>query len=179
MELLSCLLRKKYCHNLPCFYATFAFLLPPANEVWGKVIFSEACVKNSVHRGGSTWAGPPRPGTPPGTRHTPPGLGTPPGTRYNPWDQVHPLGPVHHPRDQVHPPAGAVHAARYEQQAGGMHLTGMHSCFWRILLRIWIFLSGHAGVEAMVVAIKVANVSCYLHSRTSLCYDHCILLVKK
>ena len=26
--------------------------LPPANEVWGKVIFSEACVKNSVHRGG-------------------------------------------------------------------------------------------------------------------------------
>ena len=26
-------------------------LLPPANEVWGKVIFSQACVKNSVHRG--------------------------------------------------------------------------------------------------------------------------------
>ena len=26
-------------------------LLPPANKVWGKVIFSEACVKNSVHRG--------------------------------------------------------------------------------------------------------------------------------
>ena len=26
-------------------------LLPPANEVWGKVIFSEACVKNSVHSG--------------------------------------------------------------------------------------------------------------------------------
>ena len=25
--------------------------LPPANEVWDKVIFSEACVKNSVHRG--------------------------------------------------------------------------------------------------------------------------------
>ena len=28
----------------------FAFL-PPANEVWGKVIFSEACVKNSVDKG--------------------------------------------------------------------------------------------------------------------------------
>ena len=27
-------------------------LLPPANEVWGNVIFSEACVKNSVHSGG-------------------------------------------------------------------------------------------------------------------------------
>ena len=26
-------------------------LLPLANEVWGKVIFSEACVQNSVHRG--------------------------------------------------------------------------------------------------------------------------------
>ena len=25
--------------------------LPPANEVWGKVIFSEACVKNSVRSG--------------------------------------------------------------------------------------------------------------------------------
>ena len=27
-------------------------LLPPANEVWGKVIFSEVRVKNSIHRGG-------------------------------------------------------------------------------------------------------------------------------
>ena len=31
------------------FYKQF---LPPANEVWGKVIFSQACVKNSVHGGG-------------------------------------------------------------------------------------------------------------------------------
>ena len=36
--------------------------LPPANEVWGKVIFSEACVKNSVHggavcAGGRAWLG--------------------------------------------------------------------------------------------------------------------------
>ena len=30
----------------------FVLFLPPANEVWGKVIFSEACVKNSVHGGG-------------------------------------------------------------------------------------------------------------------------------
>ena len=29
-----------------------ANFLPPANEVWGKVIFSQACVKNSVHGGG-------------------------------------------------------------------------------------------------------------------------------
>ena len=30
---------------------TCVILLPPANEVWGKVIFLVACVKNSVHRG--------------------------------------------------------------------------------------------------------------------------------
>ena len=35
----------------------YYLLLPPANEVWGKVIFSEACVKNSVHRGGGAWSG--------------------------------------------------------------------------------------------------------------------------
>ena len=37
--------------------------LPPANEVRGKAIFSEACVKNSVHRGacggGHAWLGAP------------------------------------------------------------------------------------------------------------------------
>ena len=44
-----------------------SFLLPPTNKVWGKVIFSEACVKNSVYGGRSTWAGTPRDrvGTPP------------------------------------------------------------------------------------------------------------------
>ena len=30
------------------------FFLPPANEVWGKVIFSQACDSHSVHRG---WGG--------------------------------------------------------------------------------------------------------------------------
>ena len=33
------------------FVTNLMAFLPPANEVWGKVIFSEACVKNSVHRG--------------------------------------------------------------------------------------------------------------------------------
>ena len=36
--------------------------LPPANEVWGKVIFSQACVKNSVHRGDAWSRGVPGPG---------------------------------------------------------------------------------------------------------------------
>ena len=43
-------------------------LIPSANEVWGKVIFSEACVKNSVHGGGgsaSVHAGIPHPPPPP------------------------------------------------------------------------------------------------------------------
>ena len=79
--------------------------LPPANEVWGKVIFSEACVKNSVHGRvlpqcmlgytTSPWEQPPPPQeqapqeqAPPGNRH-PPGPGTPlgPGT---PRDQTPP-----------------------------------------------------------------------------------------
>ena len=78
-------------------------LLPPANEVWGKVIFLH--LFHSVHRGGVPDQVPPLgPGTPPQTRYTPqdqvhpPGPGTPPWTRYTPQDQVHP------PRDQVHPP---------------------------------------------------------------------------
>ena len=69
---------------------------------WDKVIFSEVCVKNSVHRGGAGCLGrhPPRSRHP--HRSRPPGKQTPPG---------------------------AVHAARYGQQAGGTHPTGMHTCF--------------------------------------------------
>ena len=84
--------------------------LPPANEVWGKVIFQHLFV--ILFTGGSTWAGAPPAGTPPGRytslgRYTP-WAGTPPGTRYTPGpgtppDQVHPPGPGT-PQDQVHPP---------------------------------------------------------------------------
>ena len=38
----------EHLHIILYYYKPF---LPPANEVWGKVIFSEACVKNSVHGG--------------------------------------------------------------------------------------------------------------------------------
>ena len=84
----------------------------------GKVIFSVACVKNSVHggRGRVPVQVPPPAGTPTPQAGTPPWAGTPPaGT------PTHPLG-------QVHPP-GAVHAGRYGQQAGGTHTTRMHSCW--------------------------------------------------
>ena len=36
------------------FHVLWYLLLPPINEVWGKVIFSVACVKNSVHGGGGS-----------------------------------------------------------------------------------------------------------------------------
>ena len=95
-------------------------LLPPANEVWGKVIFSEACVKNSVHRGrGSASV---HAGIPPGTRHTPP------GTRH-PLDQAPPL-------NQASP--RAEHTGRYGQRAGGTHPTGMQSCIITAYIRsLW------------------------------------------
>ena len=53
------------------------------NEVWGKVIFSEACVKNSVHGGGGRVPGqvPPRNRYTPRSRYTP-GTRYPPGSRY-------------------------------------------------------------------------------------------------
>ena len=95
--------------NFSAFYVNELLLLSPANEVWGKVIFSEACVKSSVHRVGSTWAGAPPPG-----QGTPPGPGTPPcrythpptpQTRYTPAPgQVHPPDQVHPTQNQVHPP---------------------------------------------------------------------------
>ena len=127
---------KKSWHAVP------ANLIPPGNEVWGKVTFSEVCVKNSVHRGGgsvSVHAGIPPPLTrQPQTRH-------PPGSRH-PLDQAPPLGadppgpvptgsrspqtrypPGSNPPDQT-PPLCAVHAGRCGKRAGGMHPTGMQSC---------------------------------------------------
>ena len=87
--------------------------LPPTNEVWGKVIFSVTCVKNSVHRGevclSACWDTnfPSRhsqtkhlQSRPPGTRHPLPGADTP-----TPW-AWHP--PARHPQTRHpqtrHPP---------------------------------------------------------------------------
>ena len=97
-------------------------LLPPANEVWGKVIFLHLPV--ILFTRGEY---PPRPGTPPWTRYTPldqvppPRPGTPPN-QVPPWTR--------YPPDQVHPPRAGTPPTpgRYGQQAGGMHPTGMHSC---------------------------------------------------
>ena len=65
-------------------------LLPPANEVWGKVIFSVACVKNSVHIGGlpqCMLGYHPLPPTPP-EQTPPPGPGTPLPAQYMLGDTV-------------------------------------------------------------------------------------------
>ena len=103
-----------------CFSHILTGLLPPANEVWGKVIFLHLFVilftggvpdtppgtrytpktrytpPDQVHpQTRYTPPGPgtpPRPGTPPSSRYTPQTRYTP-GTRYIPWDQVCPPGP--------------------------------------------------------------------------------------
>ena len=76
--------------------------LPPAKEVWGKVIFLDANVKNSVHRGvclSACWdTTPPREQVPPGPGT--PGPGTPrPGTPQ-----------TMHPPDQISPGPGTTPA---------------------------------------------------------------------
>ena len=89
----------------------------------------------------SPWAGTPRDQVPSGTRYPP--LDQVPPDQVHPQGPGTPLGPGTAP-GQVHPQAGippgpgtplgpgtppiAVHAARYGQQAGGTHPTGMHSC---------------------------------------------------
>ena len=118
---------------------------------WGKVIFSQA----SVNRGVSALGGMvsqhslrlPRPDTPLGadmphwSRH-PPEQTTPPGNRHplganTPQEQTPPRADI--PPEQTPPgadtlleqtpPPGGEHAARYSQRAGGMHPTGMQSCY--------------------------------------------------
>ena len=106
-------------------------LLPPANEVWGKVI----CLYLSVilFTGGDLGRYP---------------LGRYPPGRYTPHGQVHPPGrytfQAGTPPGQVQPPPvrytpRQVHLSGrytprqcmlgYSQQAGGKHPTRMHSCY--------------------------------------------------
>ena len=116
---------------------TCAILLPPANEVWGKVIFLVACVKNSVHRGEylGRYTHPGRYPLgryiPPLARHTPlssvcqefcsqggvPGQVHPP-RQVPPW-QVHPRLARYTPWPDTppdrYPQAGTPHRGRYAQ----------------------------------------------------------------
>ena len=138
--------------NVCCGHLRIIFwkiLLPPANEVWGKVIFSEACVKNSVHRGGEylgryTPLGPGTPpqdqvhplgsGTPPQDQVHPPGPGIPPGTRYTPQTRYTP-GTRYTLRDQVHPPGpGTPPGGSACQEIWAT--SGRHASYWNAFL-IW------------------------------------------
>ena len=115
---------------------------------WAKVIFSQACVKNSVHRGGGCLPQcmleytPRRRPTPPpwSSRHPPgpdpPGSRHPPRTRHPLGPDTPPLGPDHPkqtppspgsrpPLEQTPPPE---YRAPYSLQAASTHPTGMHSC---------------------------------------------------
>ena len=123
----------------------------PQNEVWVKVIFSEACVKNSVHGGGVEYLGKyppgrytpqagtspgrytPLAGTPPGQVHSTQGrythlAGTPPG-RYTqpragtPPGRYNPPGRYTHP-GQVHPRAGTPTPGRYTPSPSDGQCTG-------------------------------------------------------
>ena len=120
------------------FYLTL--FLSPANEVWGKVIFSVACVKNSVHRGSvSVHAGipyPPGPGTPPleqtpfWSRH--PQEQAPPGTRYPSPRSRHPP-----PRDQAHPPGADPPGSRPHLRSACWEIrstSGRYASYWNAIL---------------------------------------------
>ena len=110
-----------------CFQKCFLYYLCfyRSQRSWGKVIFSVACVKNSVHEGGV-----------PGQVHLP-WSGTPPG-RYTLW-AVHPrqvspgrdtpLGRyplVRYPPGQVPP----QHSACWEIRA----TSGRYASYWNVIL---------------------------------------------
>ena len=123
---------------MPVFMSINA-LLPPANEVWGKVIFSEACVKNSVHRGEYLGRSSPGPGTPPGQvplHQVPPGRYTPPDQvppgRYTPLGRYTPRagtpGTRYLPPGTRSTPSGS--SACWEIRA----TSGRYSSYWNAFL---------------------------------------------
>ena len=106
---LSLYIRPFHVRTNPAIWYCFIYLLPRANEVWGKVIFLHLSVILFTGGGGGV----------PGqvaslSRNIPLGRYTPPG-------QVYPSGQIPH---------RAVHAGRYGQKAGSTHPTGMHSCLF-------------------------------------------------
>ena len=117
-----------------------SILLPAATKL-GQVIFSQACVKNSVHGGvsasGHAGIHPPGPGTPP-TRH-PPDQAPHPPDQAPPRDQARPSPRTRHPPDQADPPGVAApplgkQTAACGQRAAGTHPTGIHSCLKMVLI---------------------------------------------
>ena len=127
---MQCIPRHRFAHCRPALayhMNVIEFLLPPANEVWGKaiflhlsvILFTRGIVPGQVQSQDEV---PPRTRYTPQTKYTPhphPRTRYTPWTRYNPWDQVPlrsrytPLGPGIPPSvilftgeepGQVHPP---------------------------------------------------------------------------
>ena len=85
----------------------------------------------------------------PPREQTPLGPGTPPWEQ-TPWDQAPPKEQT--PAEQA--PPCAVHAGRYGQQAGGMHPTGMQSCFSNTFgRRRWV-----ESKRSFILGVKPKNV---------------------
>ena len=102
-------------------------ILPPATKLGQGYFFTGVC--DSVHRGGSASV---QAGMPPHNTPPPPH----PWAESSPLEQDPPDQPL--PRDQA-PPPSAEHAGRYGQRAGGMHPTGMQSCFTENFRQICMF----------------------------------------
>ena len=98
------------------FYSIQYTCLPPANEVWGKVMFLHLCV--ILFTGGR------------GVCPTPSGC-RPPRVGQTPWMQTSRVGQTPPPGCR-HPGLGRppwMQTPPYSQQAGGTHPTGMHTYF--------------------------------------------------
>ena len=110
--LFSYLFRQKHvCRTIS--FCCLSIFLPPANEVWGKVIFLHLFV--ILFTGGvclsACWDITP-PSSPPGPGPTPP---PPPPRSRPPRDQAPPQDQA---PDWSRPPPGAEHAGKYGQRAG-------------------------------------------------------------
>ena len=116
---------------------------------WGKVIFSVACVKNSVHSGGSTWAGASsEAGTPPSRYRHPPWAGVPPSPGQIPLWQVHPPGKytprASTPRAGTSPwagtPPGQVHTPGSIACQEIRTTSGRYASYWNAFL-LYVFFA--------------------------------------
>ena len=113
---------------------------------WGKVIFSEACVKNSVHKGGCLPHGM--------LGYTPWGPDTPP-------EQTPPSKPeAGTPLGADTPTPCKVHAGRYGEQAGGTHPAGMHS--------YWEYSENN---DAQNTVVKWKECEIYLNGSDHFCFE--------
>ena len=123
---------------------TNKLLLPPANEVWAKVIFSEASSRILYTRGGclpQCMLGyplprrPPCQGDPPCQAHTQGGIEggqIQAHTRGGSGPGQHPMGKLSGMRTNLPPPPPPTTTA-----VGGIHPTGMHFCVFVVFVVLY------------------------------------------